>query len=183
VKAAGVHFLSTDSHKWLLGPPGVGALFVDEAVLPRIEPVLVGWRSTREALNFDQAKLELRDDAAKFEEGNLPYALIEGMGAAVDLLLEVGVDAVWARIRALGDRLVDQLRAGGHAIDSPTGDDPARSGTIAFRSANGRDPVDLVARAAAAGVMVSARRGRVRVSPHFYNTPDELDRLVDILPR
>jgi cysteine desulfurase/selenocysteine lyase len=177
VKAAGVHFLSADAHKWLLGPAGVGVFFVDRAALPALEPTLVGWRSMREALNFDQVKLDLRDDAAKYEEGTLSYALIEGMGASMELLLDVGIERVWARIRALQDHLAEALRRDGHTVGSPTGDDPARSGALTFRPRTG-DPEAIAARLGASGVVVACRRRQIRVSPHFYNTVDEIDRLV-----
>lgn len=176
-KADGVHFLSADAHKWMLGPPGIGVLFVDRAVA--LDPVLVGWRSTKEALNFDQVKLDLREDAARFEEGSLSYPSIEGMGAAIELLLDVGVDAVWARIRELNDHLTERLVAGGHRVLSPT-DEAGRSGSVVFRPRD-EDPALLVARLQEHGVIVSCRRGGVRVSPHFYNTPDDLDRLLALL--
>lgn len=177
VRGCGVHFFAADAHKWLLGPSGVGVLYVDREALPALEPALVGWRSTKEALNFDQVKLDLRDDAGRYEEGSLAYALIEGMGASIDLLLEVGVDRIWARVRALNDHAAEALRRAGHAVEAPTGDDPARSGSITFRPRAG-DPVALAERLGAEGIAVSCRRGRVRVSPHFYNTEEELDRLV-----
>jgi cysteine desulfurase/selenocysteine lyase len=168
VKRDGVHFLAADSHKWMLGPSGVGLLYVDRAC-PQLEPVLVGWRSTQGAFDFDRADLNLRPDAARFEEGSLPYALIEGMGAAIDLLLEVEIPQIWQQIRALGDELTARLLAAGHLVDSPT--DPARrSGSVVFRPRTG-SAADLVQKLQADGVIVSCRRGRVRVSPHFYNTP------------
>jgi selenocysteine lyase/cysteine desulfurase len=175
VKSLGVHFLAADSHKWLLGPPGVGVLFVDRGV--DLDPALVGWRSTTGAFDFDRARLELRPDAARFEEGSLQYALIEAMGASMELLLDVGMERVWERIRTLGDHLVDRLLAAGHSVGSAGGE--ARSGSVLFRTAE--DPVALVERLSRAGFALSARRGQVRASPHFYNTAAELDRLVAAL--
>lgn len=178
VRADGVHFLSADAHKWMLGPPGIGVMFVDRRTA--LDPVLVGWRSTREALNFDQVKLDLRDDAARFEEGSLSYPLIEGMGASIDLLLEVGIDRVWRAIRSLNDHLVSALGSAGHRVGSPL-DEVGRSGSVLFRPRTG-DPVALAARLAAERIVVSCRRGQIRVSPHFYNTTDDIDRLLAALP-
>jgi cysteine desulfurase/selenocysteine lyase len=175
VKRDGVHFLSADSHKWMLGLPGVGLLYVDAALAPRLEPALIGWRSTQDAFNFDRADLTLRTDATRFEEGNLQYALIEGMGAAIDLLLEVGLPRIWEEISGLGDELMGRLSAGGHLVDSPT-EPHRRSGSVVFRPRAG-DAAELVQRLEADGVIVSCRRGRVRVSPHFYNTAEEIRRV------
>lgn len=175
-KALGVHFLAADSHKWMLGPAGVGVLYVDRAVAERVDPALVGWRSTKTALDFDRLALDLRPDAARFEEGSLPYALIDAMGASIRLLLDVGIDRVWARIRGLGDRLVDGLTARGHPVGSPT-TPGARSGAVTFTPRTGEAP-SLAADLRPRGIVVSSRRGRVRVSPHFYNTADEIDALL-----
>lgn len=167
--AHGIHFLAADAHKWMLGPAGVGVLSVARDA--PVEPVIVGWKSTREALNFDQVKLDLRPDAARFEEGTPSYATIAAMGASVDLLLSLGPEAVWARIRHLADLAREHLlRAGEEVLDTP----PAhRSGAVFFTPRDG----SAAARAealAARGIQVAVRRGRVRVSPHAYNTEDEV---------
>ncbi len=174
-KALGVHFMSADAHKWMLGPSGIGVLFVDRDT--PLDPVLVGWRSTKAALDFDHAVLDLRDDAARFEEGSLAYPMIEGLGAAVDLLLEAGVDRIWDRVRSLNDHLVERLRAEGHEV-APQGAD--RSGSVLFLPRS-RPVTEAADRLKAADVVVSLRRGRLRASPHFYNTTADLDRLVDAL--
>jgi selenocysteine lyase/cysteine desulfurase len=178
VRAAGIHFLAADSHKWMLGLPGIGIFYVDAALAGSLEPALIGWRSMREAFNFDQTKIDLRPDALRFEEGNLPYALIEGMGASVQMLLELGVARVEQRVRQLQDHLTARLREDGHEVASSP-EERHRSGAITFRPRGG-DPTGLVARLAQRGVVVSCRRGLVRVSPHFYNLEEELDRLVEL---
>jgi selenocysteine lyase/cysteine desulfurase len=177
VKAAGVHFLSADSHKWMLGLPGIGIFYVDAALAATLEPPLLGWRSMKDAFNFDQVKLDPRADALRFEEGNLPYALIAGMGASIEMLLEIGVDRARQRIFELNDHLVRRLQEHGHEVTSSL-EEPHRSGTITFRPRQG-SAQELVARLLERGVVVSCRRGQVRVSPHFYNVEDELDRIVD----
>jgi selenocysteine lyase/cysteine desulfurase len=176
VKRCGIHFLSADSHKWMLGLVGIGIFYAGTGYANQLDPPLVGWRSTKTAFDFDHALLDLRDDALRFEEGNLPYPLIEGMGAAVRMLLEVGIDRVWARIRALNDYLVDRLQHEGHKVTSPM-EDLHRSGVVTFIPRDGESAA-LVRHLQESGVIVSCRRGQVRVSPHFYNVEDELDRIV-----
>jgi selenocysteine lyase/cysteine desulfurase len=177
VKAAGIHFLAADSHKWMLGLPGVGILYVDAALAPALEPALIGWRSMREAFDFDRTRLELRPDALRFEEGNLQYALIEGLGASLEMLLQIGVERIEARVRELQRRFVERLLEAGHEVLSAL-EAPHRSGSVAFRPRKG-ESATLVRRLGEQGVVVSCRRGAVRVSPHFYNIEDELDRVVD----
>ncbi|MCA9490531.1 MAG: aminotransferase class V-fold PLP-dependent enzyme [Myxococcales bacterium] len=173
-KALGVHFLSADAHKWMLGPAGIGVMYVSEDA--PLDPVLVGWRSTKDALNFDRVELDLREDAARFEEGSLCYAAIAGMGAAIDLLLDVGVARIWERVQGLNDVLADRLRAVGHEVSEQAA--ATRSGALTFVPRAG-DPAEWATRLGEQGVIVSARRGRLRASPHFYNSEDDLERLVD----
>ena len=103
VKEAGIHFLSADSHKWMLGIMGIGAVFVDRSVVGGIHPPLLGWRSTTDAFNFDRVHFELLGDAGRYEEGSLAYPLIAGFSAALELLEEAGTGRIGgARLRSGG---------------------------------------------------------------------------------
>jgi cysteine desulfurase/selenocysteine lyase len=170
--AVGAHFVAADAHKWMLGPAGIGVLSV--ARNAPVEPVIVGWKSTKEALNFDQVKLDLREDAARFEEGTSSYATIAAMGASVDLLLALGPAAVWGRIQHLTQHLREHLlRVGEEVLDTP---ELHGSGAVFFTPRVGS--AEARAKALAdRGVHVAVRRGRVRVSPHAYNTEAELEQL------
>lgn len=176
VKAAGVHFLSADSHKWMLGMPGIGFAFVDRAVLPSIRPPAVGWKSTAGAWNFDESRFELRSDAAKLEEGSPPYALIAGLGAAVDLLLEAQVSSVAAHIRGIHAQLEEVLAPRGVRF-GPAPED--RAGILTLELPGDVREAALAARAH--GVIVSVRRGRLRISPHLYTDDSDVRALVEVV--
>lgn len=176
VKACGVHFLSADSHKWMLGLSGVGFLYVDQEVAERIEPVLVGWRSTTEGFNFDRCNLTLKSDASRLEEGTPSYALIDGMGEAVQLLLDLTLPRIWAHNQRLTEHLLEGLDRLGATVTSPR-EASRRGGSVLFRPRTA-DPAQLTRALEAAGIIVSCRRGAVRVSPHLYNTLEELDQLL-----
>ncbi|HET9451283.1 MAG TPA: aminotransferase class V-fold PLP-dependent enzyme [Aggregicoccus sp.] len=180
VKKSRIHFLSADSHKWMLGVSGIGFLYVDAAVLPRLRPVLVGWRSTTDAWNFNRSHFELRPDARKLEEGSAAYTGVYALGAALGLLQEVGMERVGARIRTL----VDRLDAGLRALGCEVGPGPeVRAGILTFVPPTGArgGPPELAAHLTAAGVSLSLRRERVRLSPHFYTREDEVDRVVSLV--
>jgi len=179
VKKSGVHFLSADSHKWMLGMPGIGFMYVDREVIDRVRPVLVGWHSTTDAWNFDRAHFELRRDAVKFEEGSPAYTGIYGMGAAVELLLEVGIETISARISELLARCERGLRGLGCDV-SPAAIE--RAGIIVFEHPRA-DARGCYQQLTAANVSVSLRRGRIRVSPHFYTTDEEIDRFISLVSR
>jgi cysteine desulfurase/selenocysteine lyase len=177
VKRSRVHFLSADSHKWMLGISGIGFLYVAKEVLPRLRPVLVGWRSTTDAWNFHRSHFELRADARKLEEGSHAFTGIYGLGAALELLLEVGPSAIGARI----SELLTQLDEGLRGLGCETGPAPEhRAGILTFVPPRG-EPRAMADWLSARDVNLSLRRGRVRLSPHFYNQPEELERLLRLV--
>lgn len=174
VKAVGAHFLSADSHKWLLGMHGLGALYVSDEVVDEVRPVLVGWKSTTDAWNFDRAYFELLSSAAKFEEGSLPWALIVGFDAALGLLEEVGIPTIGRHINDLVEHLAGGLEHLGADVYPPP---EVRHHILTFTH-QGVDGDELLAELTEQNFVISRRRGRIRVSPHLYNTREEIDQLV-----
>ena len=177
VKEAGIHFLSADSHKWMLGIMGIGAVFVDRSVVERIHPPLLGWRSTTDAFNFDRVHFELLGDAGRYEEGSLAYPLIAGFSAALELLEEAGIERVQAHVCALVVDLAGRLEALG-CVTAP--DAACRRHILTFRHP-GLGGEELLEGLEAAGVVASLRRGSVRVSPHLYNTHDEMEQVAEMV--
>lgn len=177
VARAKIDLLAADSHKWQLGLPGIGIAYVRRDVLPSLRPSVVGWKSIKTPLDFDHLSFVLRDDAAKLEEGTQSFATILGLGAALALLEEIGIGRIAGHIADwLGEAHRDLAAAG---LDP--GPRPAhRKGILTFRPPSGTAD-EFAVRAQQAGVMLSARRGRVRVSPHFYSTDAELRALRDLL--
>lgn len=175
VKAAGVHFLSADSHKWMLGIMGIGAVFVDRSVVEKIHPPLLGWRSTTDSFNFDRVHFELLGDAGRYEEGSLAYPLIAGFAAALEMLEDAGIGAVAEHVRSLVDDLAGRLEELGCETVPRAG---LRRHILAFRhpALGGEELLDGLA---GAGVVVSLRRGRIRASPHLYNTHEEMKRVAE----
>ena len=176
VKASGIHAMAACSHKWMLGLIGIGFLYVDREILPSIRPVLVGWKSVEDPFAFDGTQFELRKDAAKLEESAPPFPMVYGFGAAVDMLLDVGVENIEAHIRTLLDRAAGALEAIGCEVSPPPQD---RAGILMVKP-----QADVGALAEACrerNIAVSVRRGRLRLSPHIYNNEEDIDALVDLL--
>jgi selenocysteine lyase/cysteine desulfurase len=174
-----VDFLSADGHKWLLAPEGIGFLYLSKRVMDRIHPVIVGWHSVKNALDFEHIDFTLREDACKFEEGSPSMLGIFALGAAVELLSEVGIHMIWEQIHALNDRATEGLRMKKYEILSPL-DEEKRSGILTFRSDHD-SPSKLFRQLTEAGFVVAVRGGGIRISPHFYNTIDEIERFLEIL--
>ena len=120
----------------------------------------------------------LRDDARRFEVLTLPFHDMAGMIASLELLHELGPDAVTAHVRRLTDRVVDWA-LGRDDVRLVTPADPAkRAGIVCLEP---RDAAGASARLRAAGVIHSLREGAIRLAPHCYNTVDEIDRALAVL--
>jgi len=181
VRAMKIDFLSADGHKWLLGPEGSGLFYCRHELLGLLQPSSVGWLSVKDPLDFSSYRLEFRDDARRFECGSYNMAGIWALGASIDWLLEIGIDQVWRRVQSLTDRLGQGVRRKGYRVVSPR--QPGESsGIVAFVSdSHDHDRIVNHLRQEYRTV-VSARQGRIRVSPHFYNSEDEVDLLIEHLP-
>ncbi len=175
-----VDFLAAHAAKWMLGPIGAAFLYVRRDLLPKLEPVMTGWRSVVHRDDYFCYDSPFREGGERFEAGSLNAIGLVGMEAAMTLLLSVGLPNIETRIRALNDYLVAGLQASGCTITTPIARQDKRSGIVCFRHPRWA-PAALAQRLQAAGVLISVRGDAIRVSPHFYNSEDDLDRLLDAL--
>ncbi|MGH9396834.1 MAG: aminotransferase class V-fold PLP-dependent enzyme [Terriglobia bacterium] len=179
VKEAQIAGLAADGHKWMLGPEGCGVFFVRRDILERITPRTVGWMSVEGWEEFGPRALTWRKDGGRFEGGAPNTAGIYGLHAAISLLREVGVEQIAERILDLTDRLRSGLTQRGYNVYGPMEREHC-SGIVSFSPLNG-SAEEVTQLLHHHHVIVSARRGLVRVSPHFYNTEEEIDRLLELL--
>jgi selenocysteine lyase/cysteine desulfurase len=176
VRALGIDFLSADSHKWLLGPEGAGIFYCRRNLIEKLHPVVVGWLSVKRPHEFERIVYDLKNDASRFECGTHNVAGILGMGAALDLLSQVGLAQIWRRLSQLTDRLVEGVEALGFTVASPRAAGEA-SGIVSF----GKEGLDVVRTARELRenhIELAVRFGRLRCSPHFYNTEAQVNRLL-----
>ena len=168
--AWGVDFAMADAHKWLLGPLGVGVLYVRGSVLDRLRPLEPGWSSVAHREEWDNRDLVWADGARRLEGGSANLTGIHAMGASIELLLAAGVDRVWAHASELCGRLREGLAAAGATVLSD-GSDAGRSAIVTF-TVDGVDPVLLCDALRGEGIVCAPRAGGVRVSPHGYTTAE-----------
>jgi selenocysteine lyase/cysteine desulfurase len=177
-----VDFLAVGAQKWLLGPMGAGFAYVGPRMLERLNPVIIGPESVvneREYVDYD---LSFKPGARRFEESAPNYAGILGMGAAVNLLLRCGAPVVEEVVLRLADRLRDELPTRGYELVMKPTTPSERSGIVSFRHPR-MVPAELHARLREAGVIISLRGDFLRASPHYYNSDEDLDRLLEALPQ
>ena len=170
--------LVVDAYKWLLGPTGSGFLCARPDVRERLAPAVIGWRSHkgwREVANLHHGTPEFAEAAEKYEGGMLTFPSLYGMAASVEMMLELGPERIEERVLRLAGEAREVLRAAGAELLS---DELAHheSPVVAARFP-GRDAIELVKQLRDRRILVSARHGLLRVSTHFYNNEEDLERL------
>jgi selenocysteine lyase/cysteine desulfurase len=174
-----VDFLAADGHKWLLGPEGAGIFYIRRDLVERLHPVGIGWNSVTGARDFARIDFHLKPHAGRWESGSLNVAGITGLGASLQLLLDVGIPQIAGRVLELTDYLCQRAQeAGLEVFSSRRGED--RSNIVSL-TVPGAEPRGLVRRCRDQGIVINQRAGRLRVSPHCYNTQAEIDQLLEVL--
>ncbi|HUP42568.1 MAG TPA: aminotransferase class V-fold PLP-dependent enzyme [Thermoanaerobaculia bacterium] len=180
VEAAGADVCALASHKWLLGPEGLGILYVSDRAIERLRSTRHGWRSVASRYEWVEIDPTPAPGALRFEAGTLNVYGIHGLGASVDLLLGLGIDAVEARVLALAERAARGRAARGVALAEPRRAPGETSGIVAATHP-GRAAEELAPALADRNIVVAARAGRLRAAPHVYNTEEEIDHLLAAL--
>ena len=177
-----VDFLAAGAQKWLLGPIGIGIIYLGPRMMDRMNPVTIGPESVVRDREYFEYDLTLKPDARRFEEAAPNYPGILGMGAAVNLLLRAGPPMVEETVLRLADRLREELPGRGYELVFKPGLPSERSGIVSFRHPR-MVPAELHARLREAGVIIALRGDFLRASPHYYNSDEDLDRLLEALPQ
>jgi selenocysteine lyase/cysteine desulfurase len=168
VKALDVDFFVTGTLKYMLGPPGLGFLYVRRELVKRLTPTVTSWMSQRDVFAFRTKHLELAAAARRFEGGTPPIPNIYQARPALDLLVRTGMENVAAQIECLTRAFlqgVHDLR-----IESKTPADSVGP-LVVLRS---RDAALLVDKLTARGIVTSSRLDGVRFAFHVYNTMDDI---------
>lgn len=169
--------LAAGAPKWLMGPQGIGFLYLTEELQARIHQKNFGWLSVEtpwDFFNFDQSPAAT---ARRYESGTVNIPGMWGFHASLTTLLEVGLDKIESHVLALTEALTAQFRETSLRLYSPT-DDRERAGIVSIWPPDGIDATDVFNELTKEHVLVSMRGGRIRFSPHFYNTMEEIHEAV-----
>ena len=180
VKETPVDILACGAQKWLLSPWGSGFVYVRRELLEVLDPPVVGWMAfegTDDTANLTGYAGGLRCDARRFELNTLPFQDLLAMTVSINMLLELGIDNVAEWLREVRQPLVEFASRCGMPIVSPT-DPDHESGIVSIVPAR---PRETHTRLNAAGVVCSLREGAIRIAPHCYNTPEEMEKVASIL--
>jgi selenocysteine lyase/cysteine desulfurase len=180
VETASIDALAADGHKWMLGPEGNGILYVRRAWLDAIEPFEFGWTNPAKYNDYSSRDMTLRPDAGRYECGTLNTVGCYGQRAALDFLLEVGIENIAPAVLSLADQVEEGLRARGYELMLERTPQTS-SGIISFRHPS-LDAQRIVSDLRRNKITAAQRQGWVRVSPHFYITPEDIDTFLRTLP-
>ena len=180
-----VDFLAADAHKWLLGPCGAGLLYVRRELQEKLSPPVYGWHNVRNPNFVAQEQIVFRNGAVKYEAGTHNLIGLVGLVAALELVLEIGVENIAAELLRKRAWLVPALQAKGFTVLNAEAKTENASGIITFHQP-GQDLPSVHKKLSDAGIIASLRTDRqgqnyLRLSPHFYNTDAELERLPGLL--
>jgi len=170
------------AYKWMLSPNGAGFMYVSPALRDRLAPNVIGWRSHKDWRNPERlhhGAPEFKTEAEKYEGGMITFSVLYAMGAVMEMMLELGTEAIERRVLDLAGKTRALLRRRGARLladELPHHDSQVVCGAI-----GGRDASALVRCLADRRVLVAARQGNLRVSPHFYNDESDLERLEEAL--
>ena len=181
VEAEFIDVAAGASHKWLLAPEGVGYLYLSDRARERIQPTLVGWVSVPnpdDYLNFEQG---WNRGSLAWETGTSPTALIHGFKASLELLTRFGVQNVAKYLEDLTDDLCERLKAKRYEVVSSRVPGE-KSQIVCIRHRDGLSAMSLYHQLHGRKIVTAPRLDRLRVSPHFYNTPAEVEVFVRALP-
>lgn len=168
-------------HKWLLTPEGVGLLYLSDRARERIEPTLVGWISVPEPEDYNNFEQGWKGGALPWETGTGPAALFYGLKASLKLLTETGVNRIADYLEEVTDYLCERLHMQNYQVISSRLK-TEKSQIVCIRHRDGLSPMALYSHLKARGIITAPRGDRLRIAPHFYNTNDEIDELVNALP-
>jgi selenocysteine lyase/cysteine desulfurase len=180
VQTAHIDALAADGHKWMLGPEGCGILYVRKERQDSIFPKEFGWTNVAGYNDYASRDMTLRPDAGRYECGTLNTVGCFGLRASIEFLLDVGIERIGPAVQALTDRLAEGARQKGYqALGERTPENGA--GIVALHKPN-LDSRKIVRDLRERGIIATPRQGWVRFSPHFYISPEEIDRVVEALP-
>lgn len=180
VRALDIDILACGGQKWLCAPWGSGFTYIRDRLIHTFEPTYPGWLSYKSSADFRSLlsyDTELHDDARRFEVGSIAFQDQLGMARSIEHLLEIGVAEIWQHILALQQPIVEWAQQ--HDVEITSELTPARrSGILGIRPRNSQAAHTALVEA---GVACAFREQSIRLAPHWYNTHEEMARVLEVL--
>lgn len=168
-------------HKWLLTPEGVGYLYLSDRARGRIEPTLVGWVSVPQTEDYENFDQPWNKGTLAWETGTGPNSLVHGLKASLELLTKFDTAAVALYLEELTDYLCEKIDSQNYKIVSSRAKGE-KSQIVCIKHRHGLSSMSIYKHLVEKNIVTAPRGERLRIAPHFYNTTDDIDRLLEALP-
>ncbi|HEX7808474.1 MAG TPA: aminotransferase class V-fold PLP-dependent enzyme, partial [Thermoanaerobaculia bacterium] len=180
VRRAQIHFLSADSHKWMCGPESAAIFYVAAEKRDELRVLEHGWTNFDRKGKFIDCPTNLLPDSRRFEAGSMNTNGIYGARAALELLLEVGIEEIEQSALKIARLLADGIEDAGWGLGSPR---PIQSAIVGatppiVEKGSEKSLLWYHRRLEEQGIVCAPREGMLRFSPHFYNDAHEVERVV-----
>ena len=177
VERWGIDFLACGGHKWLLGFPGSGFLYIRREILDELDIPFAGWLGDKDPYDFSFREFRPADSAKRFELGSPSFIGYVALERSLKLILDIGIERIQKRNLELVRYLIEELGER-YEIESPLNDGYPVSPIIRIKVAKSDEIVEKLREHK---IFVASRRGGIRVSPHFYNDKSDIDKFVRAL--
>ena len=179
--SSGADALVSSGYKWLRGTYGAAVAYISPSIWGKLNPGLVGFRSHSELWQLRADRLDLPDDASRFEYSTIHFGAALGLAAAVDEICEIGRQKVWEHDMGLADRVIEGANRLGLSVVSPLTEEE-RSAIVSLRMPEGVSSENIARRLQDEySILVTSRAGLLRVSPHIDNSKEQVGKLFDAL--
>ncbi|NBB76267.1 MAG: aminotransferase class V-fold PLP-dependent enzyme [Bacteroidetes bacterium] len=182
VEKCNIDALASGCHKWQMAPMGTGYLYVSESLADRLKPSKTGWLSVEEPWELSNFNQEWLPVSSHLETGTMNMIGITGLHASLEYMRDIGLDTIYNEIGGLSDYLIDRIKMNDKVHLLTPDDARHKAGIVTFSLSNG-DPEEIIDKMGKRSITISVRQGFIRISPHFYNTFEELDLMLEILTR
>ena len=177
---SGADVIVASGYKWLRGTYGAAVGYLSPRA-KKLIPGMVGFRSHEDIWDMRSDRMDLPEDASRFEFTTLHFGALQGLAMSIEEMLEIGQDEIWAHDMMLADAVIEGAMSMGLEVVSPT-DPEQRSAIVSFRTPRREDSSQIVRRLQDEfGILVTDRSGMIRVSPHIDNDTHQIETLFQSL--
>ncbi len=180
VREMGIDILVSGCLKYLLGAPGIAFMYVTRELVERLNPTVTGWFGQSDPFLFQTRYNDWAKTSARFDTGTPPILAAYAARAGLEIICEVGTDAIGDRIDMLSGYALRGCASRGLATVSPL-DVQRKGSTTAILCSHKLDSHAMEARLRERGIIASGRGDVIRIAPHFYTKPREIDAALDAI--
>ena len=183
VQTCMIDALATGAHKWLMSPMGIGFLYLSEKMQATLEPYKTGWLSVEDPWELSKFEKSWLPVSRHLETGTPNLIGISGLGSSLTLFEGIGTEAIRKHIQFLSGYVLDRIESKNNITVITPDDDNQRMGIATFKvhSSSDLDLETVLGALREKKITISAREGFFRISPHMYNTEEEIDLVIDEL--